>query len=330
MLLIKKYEESMSQSWDNFVQNSNNGTIFHYRKFLNYHISRSFNDCSLCFYYQKELICVLPAVLQERKLVSHPGASYGGLIINNSMKFSVMYEIINLLDQYCAEHQIQSLFLVSPPSIYWDNYDASLEYIFEYNQYQSKEIYISHAAKLNQDLPFIEFIDKRKKRYIKSFCKNDEFKIFQHDNFDDALGKKFYKLLALNKEKYSTKPTHSLDELQKLKTAFKDKIQLFISKKNNVVVGGAVLFITNKNTSLVFYNTVQQEMRETQLATYQLYFCAHYSENLNLKYVDFGVSQQPEALNPLSPKKSLINFKEQFNALGVWRRAYQKDFNESE
>ena len=41
-----------------------------------------------------------------------------------------------------------------------------------------------------------------------------------------------------------------------------------------------------------------------------------------------GVSQQPETSNPLSPKKSLINFKEQFNSLGVWRRAYNKDFYE--
>ena len=132
-----------------------------------------------------------------------------------------------------------------------------------------------------------------------------------------------------NKQEYSTHPTHSADELKKLKTIFKDKIQLFISVKNNIVVGGAVLFITNEQTSLVFYNAVDQNMRDTQLASYQLYFCANYSEKLNLQYIDFGVSQQPETANPLSPKKSLINFKEQFNAAGVLRRAYQKDFNES-
>ena len=46
-----------------------------------------------------------------------------------------------------------------------------------------------------------------------------------------------------------------------------------------------------------------------------------------MKIIDYGVSQEPEKNNPLTPKISLIGFKEQFNSLGVWRRAYQKDFD---
>ena len=84
MLLIKKYNESMREEWDLFVIKSNNGTIFNTREFLNYHINRKFNDCSLCFYNNKDLICVLPAAIDKanKKIFSHPGASYGGLIIN--------------------------------------------------------------------------------------------------------------------------------------------------------------------------------------------------------------------------------------------------------
>ena len=113
----------------------------------------------------------------------------------------------------------------------------------------------------------------------------------------------------------------------KLKNIFPKQIKLFISLKNNCVVGGAVLFITNNNTSLVFYNAVEDSMRQSQLAAYQLYFCAHISEKEGMKFIDFGVSQEPENSNPLTPKISLISFKEQFNSLGVWRRAYQKDFD---
>ena len=102
---------------------------------------------------------------------------------------------------------------------------------------------------------------------------------------------------------------------------------MFISSKNDRVVGGAVLFITNNNTSLVFYNAVEESVRQSQLAAYQLYYCANISEEQGMKFIDFGVSQEPENNNPLAPKISLISFKEQFNSLGVWRRAYQKDFD---
>ena len=41
--------------------------------------------------------------------------------------------------------------------------------------------------------------------------------------------------------------------------------------------------------------------------------------------VDFGVSHTPEQSNPLDPKFSLIQFKEQFGARGIMRIAYQKE-----
>ena len=46
----------------------------------------------------------------------------------------------------------------------------------------------------------------------------------------------------------------------------------------------------------------------------------------NFKWIDFGVSHTPEQENPLTPKFSLIHFKEQFNAKGVLRIAYQKEY----
>ena len=83
---------------------------------------------------------------------------------------------------------------------------------------------------------------------------------------------------------------------------------MFVTIQQNQVLGGCVLFIANNCTSLVFYNAIKEEVKNLQLASLQLYFCADYSEKLNLKYIDFGVSQQPETSNPLSPKKKFNQF----------------------
>ena len=327
MISVKKYKKNLSETWDQFVESSNNGTIYNTRRFLSYHIQRKFVDSSLCFFKQQKIVAVLPAAIKNNQLISHPGASYGGLIIRNNLKFAIIDKIITLLEQYCINNKILSIFLIPSPSIYWKKYDASLEYILEYKKFDVKESYISHAAPLDKTSPIINHINRRKQRYIKNYINNNEFQIIEHFSFADKYGKAFYEILELNKKKYSTTPTHSIRELTKLKKIFPDQIKLFISLKKKCVVGGAILFITNNNTSLVFYNAVAKNMRNTQLSAYQLYFCSNISEQLGMCFIDFGVSQKAETINPLSPKMSLIKFKEQLNAVGVRRKAYQKEFN---
>ena len=55
MLKIRKYKETDRKHWDYFVGNSNNGTIFHLRRFLNYHSENRFNDHSLIIKKKQQL-----------------------------------------------------------------------------------------------------------------------------------------------------------------------------------------------------------------------------------------------------------------------------------
>ena len=48
----------------------------------------------------------------------------------------------------------------------------------------------------------------------------------------------------------------------------------------------------------------------------------------NIKYLDFGVSHEAGTEHPLTPKISLIKFKEQFGARGVLRTVYKWKLND--
>ena len=48
-ITVRKFTAKDTKDWDDFVNQSNNGTIFHLRSFLSYHIQRSFLDHSLIF-----------------------------------------------------------------------------------------------------------------------------------------------------------------------------------------------------------------------------------------------------------------------------------------
>ena len=110
----------------------------------------------------------------------------------------------------------------------------------------------------------------------------------------------------------------------------KDLLQLNLLQEvaslNNEVVGGSVIFHTTKTTSLVFYNIVSEKMKESQLSSLQLYKSIKACKQRGSEIFDLGVSQTPEKTNPLDPKFSLIQFKEQFGAQGVLRIAYEKEY----
>ena len=47
MFKFRRYNKNDEAVWDKFVSDSNNGTIFHLRKFLNYHPKDKFVDHSI-------------------------------------------------------------------------------------------------------------------------------------------------------------------------------------------------------------------------------------------------------------------------------------------
>ena len=54
-ITVRKYKQSDLKAWDNFVNTSSNGTIFHLRSFLSYHSDRQFDDNSLIFEKQGKI-----------------------------------------------------------------------------------------------------------------------------------------------------------------------------------------------------------------------------------------------------------------------------------
>jgi len=329
MITIKKYNKKHAKKWDSFVTTSNNGTIFQTQKFLAYHINRQFNDCSLMIENNEKIIAVLPGVKKTSAglatFYSHPGSSYGGFVIKSGLPFKIINEIIESVDIYLIKKKFNSIFLINSPSIYWQSENHALDYLLQWNKYQIKEIYISHAVNIGACHNVGNLLSKRKKRYILNDSKLKNF-MFKKTGDENEISQ-FYILLKDAKKKFSTTPTHSLEELIKLKHLFPNSIDIYISILDNDIVGGCVIFHTTRKTSLVFYNIINPKIQNSQLSVLQLYNSMIICKKRGAVVVDFGVSHNPEQDNPLEPKLSLIQFKEQFGAQGIIRLAYKKDYS---
>ena len=321
MITIEKYNSEALQEWDQFISNSNNGTIFQKQQFINYHITRQFVDHSLIIKNNDNIVAVLPAAICDNALYSHPGSSYGGLVLANDVDFKTINDVVHSLDNYCHSQKFKSLFLINSPCVYQKKFDQSIDYLLRWNNYKSKEIYISHVVDMNNSSTPLGLLKKRKRRYINNNKELNSLSFEESIDFDS-----FYKILLKGKKKYKTKPTHSLEELYQLKKLFPEEIKLILTIKSNKIIGGSVMFFANKKVSLVFYNTILEDFRNSQIAMLQLYRCMEISKKYGYQMVDFGVSHTPEAEDPMAPKFSLIHFKEQFDARGILRIAYQKEY----
>ena len=331
MITITKYNKKLVNEWDSFISKSNNGTIFHKQQFLSYHVHRQFIDYSLIIKYKEKIVAIISAVELFNKtkkcFYSHPGASYGGLVLNNNISFQLINQIIISLEQYLIKHGFNNIFLINSPKIYYSQQNDSLEYLLYWNNYCAKEKYISHAVDLNKERPVSSLLSKRKYRYLQN---ND---LLQKIKFKKLIVTKdidkitlFYHILCASKKQYDITPTHSLNELIKLLKLFPEDIQLYITLNKKNIIGGYLSIHANKKASLVFYNVVINKDKYKQTAMLQLYHSMKLAHKKGCQYIDFGVSHIPEGKNPLTPKFSLIQFKEQLGATGVKRTAFYKEF----
>ena len=327
MISVKKYTEKLNNIWDDFILKSNNGTIFHTQRFLNYHQNKQFTNHSLLFFDKATLVAVLPAAVikynNKNILFSHPGASFGGVVYSQNLNFITFNDIISCLEKHCIKNKLDMVRLINTPYIYNKSNDDSFNYLLQWSGFVQKEIYISHYLKNNYKNETLKLLNKRKQRYIKNIEKKNKFSYQLNQKFD-----LFYPILLESKKSFQTTPTHSLEELFLLKKSFPEEIHLLLFYHNKFVVGGSVIFLTSKNTALIFYNAINTKYKQDHLSTYQLYQCMRFAKKNNKGIVDFGVSHTPETKNPLDPKFSLIQFKEHFSTKGVLRIVYEKVLNE--
>ena len=76
---VRRYTSEHAETWNRFVEICRNGTFLHDRRYMEYHADR-FDDHSLMFMCEDELIAIMPAHIKNGTFCSHNGLTYGGLL----------------------------------------------------------------------------------------------------------------------------------------------------------------------------------------------------------------------------------------------------------
>jgi len=314
MISCVNYNDLLADSWDLFVlKNSKNGTIFHLRKFLSYHKNR-FIDKSLMFYKRNELVAVLPAAEKSengKKIIfSHPGSSIGGLVLSYHTDLDDIREIIDLL----SFPSYKAIELRLTPYIYNKVPSDELEYMLLRNGYNlsAKDL----ACTIRLDNLFL--IDDSTERSIR---KAQDIRI----EFDSIEWQKYWEILTKNLEqRHSVAPTHTIEEITRLKNLFPYDIILVTAYNEDIMTAGIVIFKGNENAFEIFYIAQNYEFQILRSLNVVIYKVMRWGLDNSYKYANLGISTEDkgEKVN-----WGLFKFKSGFGGRGVLRKTYRKELN---
>jgi hypothetical protein len=303
---IVKYNENFSNLWDEFVKNSKNGTIFHTRKFLSYHPSERFKDESILIYKKNRLVALFPAIEFENRIISHRGSTYGGLIVGLKNRLNDSLEIWkNIIKYYNKTIEFRR-------SEYIFDLYPSEEIIFSAKKLGFKEINEELSTCL--DLNNIKLTKGRKWALTK--CKNLQIV------FDDNDYKSYYKILKNNLIKHNSTPTHSLEEMIKLKSLLPKNYFLVTIYLDDKMIAGIWLVLANSKTAHTFYIAQNYNYTEYQPLSCVAKNIIEFLKEKNFKYLNFGISTEDggKIIN-----KGLFEFKESFGGFGVSRYYFRRE-----
>ena len=322
MFTLHRYINQNESRWDQFVSSGNNGTLFHLRKFLNYHPKDRFQDHSILIEKKQNLFSVLPAaeliVDGKRILVSHPGSTVGSFVVPENLSIADAMSMSEALVTYVKENNFLGIRITLPPTLYQRRLSNYMDFSFFKQGFTYSKRDVTSILFLEGSLD--KNLAKFKSSHLRAVRNAQEKGVIvrQSNDFDS-----FYHILEQNlKIRHGVSPTHTLAELKNIHALFPDRVNLFAAFVKDVMVAGVVNFVVNDHVVLAFYishDEAYQEFRAVNLLFYSIF---DWAIQQGFRIYDFGTFTVNE-----EPNMGLGRFKENFGASGIFRDTIELKLN---
>jgi hypothetical protein len=316
------YRPQWDGLWDEFVDASQNGTIYHTRRFLSYHQSGRFDDMSVLLCNGKQVLAVAPAALVRKDGLAiyslHPGASYGGPVLAENLSLAEVVGVVRAVVKYASDSGCQQVEMLRlPPKVYHKMPHDDLELCLTLMGFRLDRRELSAAISVpdpGQDVkgclsgPCSWAVSKSIKEGVDVRFVNDA----------PTLAAYWSMLENTLAARHQAHPTHSLEEITRLVTVLcRDRISLLAAFYGGRIVAGVVFCKANRQTIYAVYSAQDyefQRLRPTNLVFFRL---LEWAQANGFRAVDLGVCTEGQSVN-----WGLYHFKESFGARGSLRDSY--------
>lgn len=317
MVSVHHYKTINPEIWDNLINDSANGTIFHTQKFLGYHKNKFLeNEHHLIFKKGETIIALLPlGIFQEKQglVAKSPyGASWGGFVFSKTIGVKYINEVMRVFVEYMTMNNIKEVIITLAPHCYDSILDFTLDFSLISHSFKLLNYELSHVIDLRAaEEDVFKLYDSKCRNQVRKGLQN--FTISQFVSVDE-----FYPILMEDKIRHNSIPTHSIEELRDLNQKFPKNI--FFSMASSVSGKKAAIcyFACNDSCISTFYMCQENEALGLNGLNALIHDGIKYALDNGYKYFDFGGS----SVNGVIENVGVSQFKESFGAIGALRRKY--------
>lgn len=299
--------------WDQFVWDSPGGTIFSTLRFLSYHPPGRFPLVNLAVKDEGRPLAVIAGgevVRDGRRFYRSPlGASFGGPLFGAAADLRTTVEAVDSMTAGLAALGYAGVELVGAPACYLAGDDQGLKFALGRAGYRL----VSQDATLVVDLAGWEEdgLDPVLARNVRR-AERGGVRVAAGD---DLAG--FYDVLVANLAAKGAKPTHSLEELERLAGLFPDRVILMAASLDGAMIGGCLVFICNARAALAFYICDDRSRAQLRVAEAALHGAAGLLKRMGLRCFDLGTVSMGDDVN-----WGLVRFKSKFRPATYVREHY--------
>jgi hypothetical protein len=316
LIQINEANQNQLDQWDEFVDRSVNGTIFHKRNFLAYHHGRFPDERFLVVQDGNHTVALMSMAIKtdrDRKFArSHYGASYGSFIFEKPPSYSLGKNIVSTLVSYLKSQGIDS-FSLTPPIAACSSVCTD---VFTYNLLEQGFVSvnrdISTVAVLQKDVPIMDQITSRARNMIRK-AQSEGITVERESNVN-----RFWSVLEATFRKHGASATHTANELQDLMTRFPHDITVDVAYHEGRAVAGLTAFAANSRVNSSFYLCQDPECQHLQALSLIVLRGLEGSQQHGFRYFDFGTS----SVN-MQARENVFRFKESFTKIGMFRETFE-------
>jgi len=315
---IKRYTPEFYDRWNNFIEESSNGTIFHRLDFLSYHKNKfKDNEQHLIWLKGETIFAVMPmAIFEEdgKRIAKSPyGASFGGVVYPMNLKLKQAIQLIQLLLDYLKNEDVNKIILTNTPYPYHRKYTNYIDFALTHLGFQIISRDVFNIVKLSSN--FEDNIANFEGRARTRIKKQIEFEIIENSTPEE-----FFPILFEDKQRHKSKATHNLDELILLNKTFPKQVQFVIAKhKETGFKAGICYFRCTNDTLMTFYMSQENGALGLNGMNVLVYHGIKKATSEGVKYFDFGSSTIGYYIDNIG----VADFKEGFGANGYFRDTFK-------
>jgi hypothetical protein len=317
-MIVARYTDSAQSAWDQFVATSSNGTFMHSRRFLSYHPPDRFRDHSLSLSEDETLVGVFPAAETQlnsmRTLQSHPGASYGGLLIDKSCDAPLADRCVAALVDYGRQQRFEQIWMRLPETVFRARPCGELDRALFRAGFAAWGRELSSAIDL-QGLREESIVSRFHKNAVRNVRRAQQEGVTARVSDDYA---DYWQLLAQNlTARYEVAPTHTLAEILRLRELLGDRI-LLVGGYREQLLSGMVVFFMNEVAAHTMYFAQDYAQKHHCSLHLVVHEAIRQCLRRGVRFLNYGISTVPGSRG-LELNEGVYEFKRRLGGEDVLR-----------